>query len=152
VVGSSINETTFWELWNKEGTAAEQYNPNDQNFRNRGVVTGGHPNQIAGGYQAPQQQYSQPQQRQQIEQGTLKVDDFNFEEAHVIKDKPTEQAPQQVPPQQVPPQQVPPQQVPQQAPQQVPPQGVNPSAEQANQVVDTANKFFNNSTDFKFDD
>lgn len=161
VVGSAIDEKTFWELWNKEGQAAEQYNPNEQAFRNRGMVgSGGHQNQnqIQGG-QGYQPQQQQQQQRTQIQQGALRQDDFNFEEAQVIPETSNvQQQGTQVQNQQQPPvqnQQVPPVQN-QQAPpvqnQQAPsPQAANSFAEQANNTADQSGKFFNNSSDFNFD-
>ena len=172
VVGSALDEKAFWDLWNKEGQATEQYNPNEQAFRNRGMVGaggqgGGYQNQISGGYQPPQQNYQQggqPQNqgRQQILQGSLRADDFNFEEAQVINDNAGhfQQAPpvqnQQVPPvqnQQAPPvqnQQAPPQNQPVQN-QPVQNQAANAFAEKANEAADKSGQFFNNNTDFNFD-
>lgn len=98
VVGSVIDEKTFWELWNKEGQATEQYNPNEQQFRNRGMVGQGSQQQPqrqlpdnrmqgGGGQQGQYTNFEVVQQGNQGGQGgqhagTLKTDDFNFDEAN----------------------------------------------------------------------
>jgi hypothetical protein len=85
VVGSPIDEQRFMELWNAEGTATEQYNPQqDQQFRNRGVVGqgGGQATQLPPNtMEATVVNQGQGQISQGAQGGTLKQEDFNFDDA-----------------------------------------------------------------------